>query len=64
MPGHCLAVGIAAVPDAGLLDHELPVAGKCTPRLENAVVFIADDMGAWLVGLLADAGRKRLASSG
>jgi tetratricopeptide (TPR) repeat protein len=25
------------------------------------VVFIADDLGAWLVGLLADAGRKKLA---
>jgi len=24
------------------------------------VVFVADDLGAWLVGLLADAGRKRL----
>ena len=26
------------------------------------VVFVADDLGAWLVGLLADAGRKRLAA--
>ena len=25
-----------------------------------AGVFIADDLGAWLVALLADAGRKRL----
>jgi hypothetical protein len=24
------------------------------------VVFVADDLGAWLVGLLADAGRKKL----
>ena len=24
------------------------------------MVFVADDLGAWLVGLLADAGRKRL----
>src|ERR1700723_2201026 len=24
------------------------------------VVFVADDLGAWLVGLLADAGSKRL----
>ena len=23
-------------------------------------MFVADDLGAWLVGLLADAGRKRL----
>jgi hypothetical protein len=29
--------------------------------LETAgVVFVADDLGAWLVGLLADAGRKKL----
>jgi hypothetical protein len=29
--------------------------------LETAgVVFAADDLGAWLVGLLADAGRKKL----
>jgi len=26
------------------------------------VVFVADDLGAWLVGLLADAGRKKLTS--
>jgi hypothetical protein len=26
------------------------------------VVFVADDLGAWLVGLLADAGRKKLIS--
>jgi len=26
------------------------------------VVFVVDDVGAWLVGLLADAGRKRLTS--
>jgi hypothetical protein len=26
------------------------------------VVFVADDLGAWLIGLLADAGRKRLTS--
>ena len=25
-----------------------------------SVVFVADDLGAWLVGLLADAGRKKL----
>jgi hypothetical protein len=24
------------------------------------MVFVADDLGAWLVGLLADAGRKKL----
>jgi hypothetical protein len=24
------------------------------------VVFVADDLGAWLIGLLADAGRKKL----
>ena len=24
------------------------------------MVFVADDVGAWLVGLLADAGRKKL----
>ena len=24
------------------------------------MVFLADDLGAWLVGLLADAGRKKL----
>jgi tetratricopeptide (TPR) repeat protein len=28
----------------------------------NSVVFVADDLGAWLVGLLADAGRRRLGS--
>jgi hypothetical protein len=26
----------------------------------TSVVFVADDLGAWLVGLLADAGRKKL----
>ena len=26
------------------------------------MVFVADDLGAWLVGLLADAGRKKLTS--
>jgi hypothetical protein len=26
------------------------------------VAFVADDLGAWLVGLLADAGRRRLVS--
>jgi tetratricopeptide (TPR) repeat protein len=26
------------------------------------VVFVADDLGAWLIGLLADAGRKKLTS--
>lgn len=26
----------------------------------GSVVFVADDLGAWLVGLLADAGRKKL----
>jgi tetratricopeptide (TPR) repeat protein len=26
----------------------------------DSVVFVADDLGAWLVGLLADAGRKKL----
>ncbi len=31
--------------------------GRC--RLVG-VVFVADDLGAWLVGLLADAGRRRL----
>ena len=25
-----------------------------------SVVFVADDLGAWLIGLLADAGRKKL----
>ena len=25
-----------------------------------SVVFVADDLGAWLVGLVADAGRKKL----
>ena len=29
-------------------------------RGEWWVVFVADDLGAWLVGLLADAGRKKL----
>jgi hypothetical protein len=29
-------------------------------RETAGVVFVADDLGAWLVGLLADAGRKRL----
>lgn len=24
------------------------------------MVFVADDLGAWLIGLLADAGRKKL----
>jgi hypothetical protein len=24
------------------------------------VVFVADDLGAWLVGLIAEAGRKKL----
>ena len=24
------------------------------------MVFVADDLGAWLVGLLADAGRRKL----
>jgi len=27
------------------------------------VVFVADDLGGWLVGLLADAGRRRLVAS-
>jgi hypothetical protein len=31
----------------------------CWPETAS-VVFVADDLGAWLVGLLADAGRKRL----
>ena len=31
---------------------------------ENAGVFVADALGAWLVGLLAEAGRKRLTSLG
>ena len=26
----------------------------------GGVVFVADDLGAWLVGLLAEAGRRRL----
>jgi hypothetical protein len=26
----------------------------------GGVVFVADDLGAWLVGLLADAGRRKL----
>ena len=29
-------------------------------RETAGVVFVADDLGAWLVGLLADAGRKKL----
>ena len=35
--------------------------GKLHGGWETAgVVFVADDLGAWLVGLLADAGRKKL----
>lgn len=26
------------------------------------MVFVADDLAAWLIGLLADAGRKKLTS--
>jgi tetratricopeptide (TPR) repeat protein len=34
---------------------------KAAQVLENAgMVFVADDLGAWLVALLADAGRRRL----
>jgi hypothetical protein len=29
-------------------------------RETGSVVFVADDLVAWLVGLLADAGRKKL----
>jgi hypothetical protein len=28
------------------------------------VVFVADDLGAWLVAFLADAGRKKLTTLG
>ena len=33
----------------------MPQEGKTA-----GVVFVADDLAAWLVGLLADAGRKKL----
>ena len=38
--------------------------GKSTEGWETTgVVFVADDLGAWLVGLLADAGRKKLTTA-
>ena len=30
--------------------------------MHAGIVFVADDLGAWLIGLLADAGRKKLTS--
>src|ERR1700733_4147086 len=43
-------------------DHDDSRGGeKAHDRWEAAgVVFIADDLGSWLVGLLADAARKKL----
>ena len=35
--------------------HGMPQAGE-----DSEVVFVADDLAAWLVGLLADDGRRRL----
>lgn len=35
-------------------------AGRPAGWETAGVVFAADDLGAWLVGLLADAGRKKL----
>ena len=35
--------------------HGMPPEGKTV-----GVVFVADDLAAWLIGLLADAGRKKL----
>lgn len=35
--------------------HGMPPEGKTA-----GVVFVADDLGAWLIGLLADASRKKL----
>ena len=34
-------------------------SGSLAGRL-TGMVFVADDLGAWLVGVLADAGRKKL----
>lgn len=55
-----------ARPSAGLLRSSSPPGRlqSCTQDVmvwENGtVVFIADDLGAWLIGLLADTGRKNL----
>jgi hypothetical protein len=35
------------------------LAGRFTGR-DAGIVFVADDLGAWLIGLLADRGRRRL----
>src|SRR5580693_9190135 len=35
--------------------HGMPPEGKT-----GGVVFVADDLAAWLIGMLADAGRKKL----
>jgi hypothetical protein len=33
---------------------------KCRDQVDAGLVFIADDLGAWLVAALAEAGRNRL----
>ena len=39
-----------------------PVLAERQAGRHAGVVFVADDLGAWLTGLLADAGRKKLTS--
>jgi hypothetical protein len=36
------------------------LGARALARLEGTLVFVADELGAWLIGVLADAGRKKL----
>jgi hypothetical protein len=49
--------GITVLPDAPVRQRR---NGSPGGRLMTGMVLVADDLGAWLTGLLADAGRKKL----
>jgi hypothetical protein len=68
------AATCSALPPAGAAPHDagrvalaavadlVPACGlaKCRDQVDAGLVFIADDLGAWLVAALAEAGRNRL----
>jgi tetratricopeptide (TPR) repeat protein len=42
------------------VSRNLAVLAKCMPQRHAGMVFVADDLAAWLISVLADAGRKKL----